>query len=338
MSFSIEFIYNGSNIIIQGNTNDKIKDIIDEYIIKSSISKNSVIFLYSGNIINEEIKLSELIGKEEKDKIKIIVVNSKDNIDNNKSLEKSKYIICPKCKENIKYKINEYKIYLYECKNGHRMNNILLNEFENTQYIDISKIICEKCKEKNKSETYKNEFYKCIECGINICQICKLSHDKSHNIINYDQKNYICFKHNDIYVKYCNKCSKINICFICENEHKDHDTIPYGEMMPNENEIKEYLNELRESIDKFKNNIEEIKLKLDKVKENIEIYYNFNNEIIKTYEKKNNNYEILQNIKEIKNYNILEEIKEINNEIKIENKINNIMKIYNKMLIKIYQK
>ena len=186
---SIDFIYQGNNIEIQSNINDKMIDIIDKYITKSSIDKNSVIFLYSGNKINEELKLSEIIGKEEKDKIKILVY-SKDDINNNKSIIKSNYIICPKCGENIKYKIKYYKIYLYECKNGHRINSILLNEFEKTQYIDISKIICEKCKEKNKSNTYHNEFHTCITCGINICPLCKSFHDKSHNIIDYDQKNY----------------------------------------------------------------------------------------------------------------------------------------------------
>ena len=92
-----------------------------------------------------------MIGKDEEG-IKILVVNLKD-ISNYKSIIKSKYIICPQCEENIKYKINDYKIYLYECKNGHRMNNILLNEFEKTQIIDISKIKCKECKENNKSIT-----------------------------------------------------------------------------------------------------------------------------------------------------------------------------------------
>ena len=128
-----------------------------------------------------------MIGKDEEG-IKILVVNLKD-ISNYKSIIKSKYIICPQCEENIKYKINDYKIYLYECKNGHRMNNILLNEFEKTQLIDISKIKCEECKENNKSNTFNNNFYKCITCEINICPLCKSSHDKSHNIINYEQKD-----------------------------------------------------------------------------------------------------------------------------------------------------
>ena len=114
-------------------------------------------FLYSGNIIDEELKLSEMIGNEEIDKITILVF-SKENINNYKSLEKSKYIICPKCKENIKFKINEYKINLYECKNGHKADNILFNEFWNTQYIDLSKIICDKCKVKIKAILIKMNF------------------------------------------------------------------------------------------------------------------------------------------------------------------------------------
>ena len=329
---SVEFIYDGSSFSIQCDINDKIKDIINKYITKTLIDKNSIMFLYSGNIVDQDLKLSEMIGNEEANKITILVF-SKDNINECKTLEKSKYIICPKCKENIKYKIDEYKINLYECKNGHKVDNILLNEFWNTQYIDISKIICDKCKEKNKSNTYKNEFYKCLECGINICPLCKSSHDKSHNIINYEQKNYICQKHGDIYVKYCKKC-KLNICLICENEHKDHNTISYGEIIPNKNLIKEYMEQLRKSIDIFKNKTKEIIDKLNKVIDNIEIYYNINDNIINSFEVRNKNYEILQNMREINNNNIIEEINKINNAININNKITNIINIYNQMFSK----
>ena len=61
---------------------------------------------------------------------------------------KSKEIICPKCNENILIKIDNYKINLFNCKNNHNIDNILLNEYENN--IDISKIICDKCKLKKK--------------------------------------------------------------------------------------------------------------------------------------------------------------------------------------------
>ena len=49
-----------------------------------------------------------------------------------------------------------------------------------------------------------------------------VNHDNSHNIINYNDKNYICRKHNEKFVKYCKEC-KENICMLCQNEHKNHD-------------------------------------------------------------------------------------------------------------------
>ena len=40
---------------------------------------------------------------------------------------------------------------MYECKNGHKMENILLNEFEETQNIDRTNIKCNICNKNNKS-------------------------------------------------------------------------------------------------------------------------------------------------------------------------------------------
>ena len=37
-------------------------------------------------------------------------------------------------------KIKNYKINLYDCKNGHRKENILLNEFQETQNLDLSTV------------------------------------------------------------------------------------------------------------------------------------------------------------------------------------------------------
>jgi hypothetical protein len=264
---SIEFIYNGSSVIIQSKLDDKFKNIINKYYYKSLLDVNKLIFLYSGTSLqDEELKLSELLGKEKmkeinelmkKDEnyklepIKIVVYETEDL--EGKSLIKSENIICPRCKENIKFKINNFKINLYECKNGHISNYILLKEFHKTQLIDITNIICNICLITNKSNTYKREFYKCLTCNINICPLCKSSHDKAHKIINYEQKDYICPKHIDYYVKYCYKC-KMNLCLLCDNEHKNHDNIFFGEILPNEDE-NIYLNKLRESLDILKNDI-----------------------------------------------------------------------------------
>ena len=122
---------------------------------------------------------------------------------------------------------------------------------------------------------------------------------------------------------------------MCVKEHKNHNNnILFEDIIPNNDEIKEYMEELRKSIDIFNKNIEEIIYKLIKVKENIEKYYNINKNIIKNYIIKNRNYEILQNINEINNNNIIEEINKINNDEDIKNKIINIMNIYDKMINK----
>ena len=67
-------------------------------------------------------------------------------------------IICPECKEKTFIKVEDYKIELYNCKNGHQIKDILLDKYEELQNIDISKIICQECKENKKSNTFNNEF------------------------------------------------------------------------------------------------------------------------------------------------------------------------------------
>ena len=134
------------------------------------------------------------------------------------SIIKSPVIICPTCKEISKIKINSYKITLYECKNRHIMDNIKFNEYEKTQEIDISKIMCDACKSMSKSDAYQNKFYRCLICKVNLCPLCKANHDKGHKIINYDLKDYICDKHVSNFISYCKSC-KENICIQCQEDH-----------------------------------------------------------------------------------------------------------------------
>jgi len=206
------FIYEGQQIIIQSNNlEEKIKDIINKFKIKiKEEENNNLYYIYNGDKINEELELNELIKDKNIKKINILVYNKSNNEKEKKII--SKEIICPECKENILLNIKDYKINLYECKNGHKIENILFNEFENMQKIDYTKIICNKCKINNRSNIHNNEFYICNDCNINLCPLCKYKHEKNHNIINYNDKNYICKKHNDRYIKYCKEC-KENICF-----------------------------------------------------------------------------------------------------------------------------
>ena len=159
----IEFVYEATTTIIQCNINEKMKDIFKRFIIKIGIDKNLIYFLYSGNKINEELTLNEIIGKNNINKIKILV-NKIEKSEKKDKIIKSNNIICPKCGEISLINIKDYLINIYGCKNGHIINNILFNKFESTQNINISKIICNECKENNKGNTSENKFYRCNKC------------------------------------------------------------------------------------------------------------------------------------------------------------------------------
>ena len=252
----VEFIYQQSNIIIQANLNDSFDSLINKFISKTHLSIYNIYFLLNGKDIKKEELIKNVINESEKQKKKmIILVNSINNTLNNdnNNIIKSNDIICPTCKEACVYDIYEHRIRLYNCKNKHIMNNIKLKNFNNTQSIDISQIKCDGCKNKNKSNTYKNEFFICNECKMNLCPLCKSVHDKKHLIINYDEKNYVCNEHNETFVKYCNNC-KMDLCFSCLIQHKDHKIIPYENLIIDINVLKKNLNHLKNSIDKFKMN------------------------------------------------------------------------------------
>ena len=162
----VEFNYEGKTTTIQCNSNDKMKDIYKKFITKNEIDVKSVYFLYGGNTIEEELTFEQIINNVDKENNKMIILVNPVNCPNkvkNKN-KKSKNIICPECGESCKIKIDNYKISLYDCKNKHNKKNILIDKFENTQYIDESKIICEECKVNNKEITYNNQFFRCNVC------------------------------------------------------------------------------------------------------------------------------------------------------------------------------
>ena len=115
------------------------------------------------------------------------------------------------------------------------VDNILLSKFNETQEEDISQILCGICKQ-SKSKLYGNKMTICTNCKINLCLLCKTVHDDTHNIINYEEKNYICEKDGEYYTSYCKSCKK-SICSICENDHDSHEIITFGKLIGNRNEL-----------------------------------------------------------------------------------------------------
>ena len=190
---SIEFKYNGSNTVIQCNEKDKMKDIINRFKTKMQLEKEKFLYLYGGTQINEELTFEETINKDSKDEKKmLILVESIDQeVKKGNGIIQSKEIICKECRENCFLNIENYKILLNGCKNGHKSDNLFLNEFHRTQMVDENKIKCCYCKE---DKVTKNKIYLCNSCNKIFCTLCNNKYKnehKHHNIINYDDKNYI---------------------------------------------------------------------------------------------------------------------------------------------------
>ena len=126
---TIEFIYEQVSTFVQCKPEDKMKDIFQKFETKSGINLKTVFFVCGGRILNGELTYSEI--SKSKDNIKVLVYQgnmddkTKEQKDFNESITKPKFIMCPECHENIRYKLNDYKINLYECRNGHKIDNIL---------------------------------------------------------------------------------------------------------------------------------------------------------------------------------------------------------------------
>ena len=232
----------------------------------------------------------------------------------------------------IQILLNLVKLKLYDCPNKHITKNILLEDFDNSQNINISEIKCSKCKIKIEFNNEFNKMYICTTCEKNFCFKCKLEHNKTHDFINYEEKNYICKSHSRFYDSYCQTCKK-NICIICYSEHSEHEIKSYGYMIPKLSKLSEDLVDLGDAINNMKKHIDEIISKLNRVKNNIEIYLKWKTNIICNFNNKYINYEILHNLKKIKEnwiINIFNSINKDENE-NIMYKFQNIMKIYEKM-------
>ena len=328
----VTFIYKGENKTFEENTNSKMKDIFKKFSIYSKVSLESIIFLYNGIMINKDSELKDLLSDINQNELKILVHDKNNNEQNvNSNIILSKYPICRECGGIIRIDIKDYKINLFECDKGHVIKGLTFEEYIEMQKLDETKIICDNCKKTNKAMTFKKQFYKCISCKMNLCPLCESQHNKSHGIISYDEKDYNCQIHNDIYNSYCNNCKK-NICIECEDEHEDHDIISMGKFFPNKNNLKIYYKEVKDKIDKFNELIKGIFNKINEVVTIINIYYNIINNHIEIYKKKKKNYQIFQNINDFqKNKIILDDISEIINENDIKNKIYYIFRIYNKI-------
>jgi len=330
----VTFIFNQTKLTIQCNTNDKMENICLKFASKVGNDINKMNFLYKGENINLNLTFEEqanLIDTNRKEMN--ILVYEKNNIFPNKNdlLFKSKEIICPKCYENCLFDIKKYKVNLYGCQSGHETKSIGLKEFTNTQKINKLKLVCNNCNNKNNSVSKDSKIFYCLDCKQNLCLLCNSIHNKNHNRIDYNDKDYICNKHNDSFYSYCKQC-KTNLCLSCDSAHKNHKIILFRDIFPNIKEIEEEMNKFKEVYYAFKNNITKIIKILNTIIDNYEEYYNIISNIINNFNVKRKNYNALINVNEARKLmNIKNNFEEIINGNIINVKFNELFNIYNQM-------
>ena len=333
----LTFIFNQAPTTIQCQEKDLFKVAVEKFANKVGVNQSDLYFLSNGKNIEPSQKVGEVFKNEikQKNKIQILVYSAEDKKPS-QNINTSKEIICPKCSEPCLIDIRDYKIYFSGCKKGHMEQDIPLSAFEMNQKLDESKIICELCKKQNKATTFENQFFRCLSCKKNICPLCKSSHKKDHDIIDFTQYNFICFNHNEKFSSFCKKC-KINLCLECESEHKDKENLIYfRDILPNKDKYKENVNGLKTKINQYKEKINGIKRVLDTIIINLEIYYNINNNLMKDLEKKKKNYQLFTNINVCQKFNNVV-INDITNLIKNDSFfdiINNSINFANKIGIK----
>ena len=325
----VTFYFNEKETSIKCNQNENLKEICKRYCNEIGKDIDNLLFIYGTEEINDKLNFIQIANEEDRKRkeIKISVEEIKKEESEENSIE-LREIICPKCKEGMRMEIKDYKINIYDCKNGHKKSNILFKDFEKSQKIDKSKFICNICYKNVMSDI--NKLYRCCTCQNNLCLLCRVNHDNTHKIINYYDKNFLCNIHGEIYNQYCNDC-KMDLCNSCKAEHMDDDVIVFKEKCSNSPNIKKNQIKLNNSIEQLNNFIKELIKKLINVMENMEAYSLISNDLMNSFQIKN--YKMFKNILEIQNFNniIINDINKIIKDDNITNKINYLLDINNKL-------
>ena len=320
----IEIKYKDESISLHCNENDILKNILEKSNKKILPDISSLYFLYSGNIIEINSSFCQLAKKidKERKKMNILVYDLEQK---NEKCYISPNPICGMCGQNVKIKLIDYKVVIYPCVNGHKDKILFLKDYETIKNLYfLKKLKCDVCHEND------IKYFYCFNCKYKLCSSCKEKHQSEHSIINYENINYICPEHKDPFVSYCNKSFK-NLCLLCIQANNAYENILYEKIPLNIDEHKIKIKEIKKYINKFNKEVEEIIRKLNNVLKSMNIYFSIIEDMINNYNIKKTNYEIINNINEIDYDIIKKDLTDINNEINEGKKVNEIIKINNKM-------
>ena len=139
----LEFNFLQMKTIIQANLDDLFHIAIRKFCNKNNIKEDTVFFMAEGILLQGDKKIRDIMNQTKKrdNKINLLVYSLDRDIKNENAIIESKEIICPKCFELCRIKIEDYMIKLFDCKNNH-FTEINLDQFKETQKIDLCKNIC----------------------------------------------------------------------------------------------------------------------------------------------------------------------------------------------------
>ena len=250
--------------------------------------------------------------------------------------QKNNVIFCPECWEIPRLSINSSnnKI-ISSCKENNHHKEYIPSEFcKKCIYHSLTNISCNICQQtcsqekslsssdKLNSSTNQNsvtQFLYCEQCKDFFCMKCQKIHlkqKKGHSLLITSKIGIFCPLHNLSYTSYCIACNK-NICLKCVNKHISHRLIPFSKIKPFPQEISQKkieINRERTELKKvelvFKDAINQIYIKFNKLMEFKLEELNFKENIIMTYEMRNNNFNSINNFKDLNinfqkfNYNL----------------------------------
>ena len=225
---------------------------------------------------------------------------------------------CPecnlKCSLILKYNDDGKPYINYKCEK-HDGKMELKNYFEKYNKYTLLEKKCDECGKMKKD--VKGDFTYCKKCEKFLCDICQLNHPNGdkHDIIYYIKNDSLCQTNSNTLCSYCLNCKR-NLCIYCTPIHEffnlvDLSNLYYSEESKKiseeeinnlENKIKNLENEIN-NLDNLKQNIIS---EIDKLKELSELVMKFI-KILFSYqykEQQNLNYNIIQNLKNLKSNKI----------------------------------
>ena len=100
--FKIIFNYEGNNVTILSNSNDKIKKSIESLLNKINIESKNLYFLDNGKLLDTDLTINQISNSDDKNREEMfILVQDISNSTIKIRKPKTKEVICPTCKENI---------------------------------------------------------------------------------------------------------------------------------------------------------------------------------------------------------------------------------------------